>query len=38
MEFVCKDCVPPKTAAIAWNAVLEILFSGCCAVKVNPAV
>ena len=37
-EFVCNDCVPPSTAASAWIAVRTMLFSGCCAVKVEPAV
>ena len=37
-EFVCRDCVPPSTAAMAWIAVLTMLFSGCCAVSVEPAV
>jgi len=30
--------VPPSTAAIAWNAVRMMLFSGCCAVAEQPAV
>src|SRR6185436_759846 len=38
IEFVCSDCVPPSTAASASNAVRTMLFSGCCAVSVTPAV
>src|SRR6266516_3933803 len=37
-ELVCSDCVPPSTAANAWYAVRTMLFSGCCAVSVEPAV
>ena len=38
MELVCSDCVPPRTAAIASNAVRAMLFSICCAVSEQPAV
>ena len=37
-EFVCSDCVPPRTAASASHAVRTMLFSGCCAVSVAPPV
>ena len=36
--LVCRDCVPPSTADSAWMAVRTMLFSGCCAVSVEPAV
>ena len=36
--FVCSDCVPPITAAIACTATRTMLLSGCCAVSVLPAV
>ena len=38
IELVCNDCVPPSAAAIAWYAVRTTLFSGCWAVRVEPAV
>ncbi len=38
MELVCRDCVPPSTAARAWIATRATLFSGCCAVSETPAV
>ena len=38
IEFVCSDCVPPRTAARASIAVRTMLFSGCCAVSDTPAV
>ena len=38
IEFVCSDCVPPSTAASAWYATRTMLFIGCCAVSVTPAV
>ncbi len=38
IELVCSDCVPPSTAASAWYATRTMLFSGCCAVSVTPAV
>ena len=38
LELVCRDCVPPSTAAIAWYAVRTMLLSGCWAVSVEPAV
>ena len=37
-EFVCRDCVPPSTAASASNAVRTMFTSGCCAVSETPAV
>ena len=37
-EFVCSDCVPPSTAAIASSAVRMMFTSGCCAVSETPAV
>ena len=36
--FVCSDCVPPNTAAIASIVVRTMLFSGCCAASVRPDV
>jgi hypothetical protein len=36
--LVCSDCAPPQTAASAWIATRTTLFSGCCAVSVEPAV
>ncbi len=38
MEFVCRDCVPPSTAANACSVTRTTLFIGCCAVSVEPAV
>ena len=38
IEFVCSDCVPPRTAASASTAVRTMLFSGCCAESEHPAV
>src|SRR4030065_523463 len=38
MEFVWRDCVPPRTAASAWMAGRVMLFSGCCAVSVEPGL
>ena len=35
---MCKDCVPPNTAAIAWLVTLITLLSGCWAVNVEPPV
>lgn len=37
-ELVCSDCVPPSTAASACSVTLTMLLSGCCAVRVEPAV
>ena len=37
-EFVCSDCAPPQTAESAWIATRTMLFSGCCAVSVEPPV
>ena len=37
-EFVCSDCAPPHTAESAWIATRTMLFSGCCAVSVEPPV
>ncbi len=37
-EFVCSDCAPPHAAASAWIATRTMLFSGCCAVSVEPPV
>src|ERR1700694_1987781 len=37
-ELVWSDCVPPRTAASAWNAVRTMWLSGCCAVSVAPPV
>ena len=37
-EFVCSDCAPPQTAESAWIATRTTLFSGCCAVRVEPPV
>ena len=37
-EFVCSDCAPPQTADSAWIATRTTLFSGCCAVSVEPPV
>ena len=36
--FVCKLCVPPKTAAIASIVVLATLLNGSCSVKDQPLV
>ena len=36
--FVWSDCAPPQTAASAWIATRTMLFSGCCAVRVEPPV
>src|SRR2546426_358716 len=36
--FVWSDCVPPSTAASAWIVVRTMLISGCCAVRLTPAV
>src|SRR5215472_8593367 len=38
MLFVCSDCVPPKTAARACSVTRTTLFSGSCAVRVEPPV
>ena len=37
-ELVCNDWVPPSTADKASVAVLTMLISGCCAVRLTPAV
>ena len=37
-EFVWIDCAPPETAESAWIATRTMLFSGCCAVSVEPPV
>ena len=37
-EFVCSDCVPPSTAAIASSAVRTMFTCGCWAVSETPAV
>ena len=37
-EFVCSDCAPPQIADSAWIATRTMLFSGCCAVSVEPPV
>ena len=36
--FVCMDCAPPHTADSACTATRTMLFSGCCAVRVEPPV
>ena len=36
--FVWIDCAPPHTAESAWIATRTTLFSGCCAVSVDPPV
>jgi hypothetical protein len=36
--FVWTDCAPPHTAESACTATLTTLFSGCCAVRVEPPV
>ena len=36
--FVWIDCAPPKIADSAWAATRTRLFSGCCAVRVEPPV
>ena len=36
--FVCRVCAPPATAESAWIATRTMLFSGCCAVSVEPPV
>ena len=38
IEFVCRDWHPPSTAASACTATRTMLFSGCCAVSMLPAV
>jgi len=38
MLLVCSDCAPPSTAASACSATRTMLFSGCCAVRLTPAV
>ena len=38
MLLVCSDCVPPSTAASACSVTRTTLFSGCCAVSVEPPV
>ena len=35
---MCSDCVPPRTPASASIAVRTMLFSGCWAVRLTPAV
>ncbi len=37
-EFVWTDWAPPHTAESAWIATRTTLFSGCCAVSVDPPV
>ena len=37
-EFVWIDCAPPATAESACTATRTMLFSGCCAVSVEPPV
>jgi len=37
-EFVCRDCVAPKTAAMASIVVLIILLYGSAAVNDHPDV
>ena len=37
-ELVWIDCAPPATAESAWIATRTMLFSGCCAVSVEPPV
>ena len=37
-EFVCSDCAPPQIADSACTATRTMLFSGCCAVSVDPPV
>ncbi len=37
-EFVWIDCAPPATADSACTATRTMLFSGCCAVSVEPPV
>src|SRR3990170_7137520 len=37
-ELVCRDCVPPSTAASAWTVTRTTLLSGCWAVSDDPAV
>ena len=36
--FVCRLWAPPATAESAWIATRTMLFSGCCAVSVEPPV
>ena len=36
--FVCSDWAPPQTAESACTATRTMLFSGCCAVSVEPPV
>ena len=38
MELVWSDWQPPRTAARAWIVTRTTLFSGCCAVSMEPAV
>jgi len=38
MELVCSDWVPPNAAAMACTVTRTMLFSGCWAVNVEPAV
>ena len=35
---MCRLCAPPATADSAWIATRTMLFSGCCAVRVEPPV
>ena len=37
-EFVCRLCVPPKTAAIASTVVRITLLNGSCSVRLAPDV
>ena len=37
-EFVCRDCVPPKVAAIASIVVRIILLYGSCSARLAPEV
>ena len=38
IELVCSDWQPPSTAASACTVTRTMLFSGCCAVSMLPAV
>ena len=38
MALVCRELVPPRTAAMASTAVRLTLFSTCCRVSETPAV
>ena len=38
LPLVCSDCVPPSTAASACSVTRTTLFSGSCAVSVEPPV